>query len=280
MSPSYQISLRAYPHDYRREHGPELVATANEMSPAGWSFRQARSLVVEGLRTRARRAAGPEGHQVWFDGMAFGVAIWYILFASSSLTVLIGVGGHSTDPSPPPELTAAVGMAGLAALTVTSRWPTALIHTVLAGLLFAAFYESGPPQEIVVAGLVAHLTLIAFAWWLALRGPGRRALSPTAAFLLLAAATAIAWALGSAEATVPAVAAIIGLPLIGFASIAIDPRPLIAAATVWLRLVVSFASLTLAIPDPTAIIQTTTAAVVFGIIALASRYSANRFINT
>lgn len=236
MSPTYRLALRAYPPAYRHEHADELVATANELSPNGWSARQARSLVVEGLRTRARLAAGPTGAMTWFDGAALGLALWYLLGATAHLTYLLGARGDIASMSPPPGLSAIASVGALVTLTITTRWPTAVIHSALLTVLVLRILlaDGGWPPELLVQGIGAAVAMTAIVWWLALRGPGRRALSPTVALSLLGAATAISWLLDSPGATVPAAAVLVGLPVAGLALAAVDPRPVVAGATTWL----------------------------------------------
>lgn len=134
MNPSYRVAMLAYPAEYRQEHGPELVTTANELSPGGWSLRQARSLTIEGLRPRARMAAGPTGRQTWFDGAALALALWYLLGTTGNLAYLLGARGDITSVSPSPGVSAVVGLSAVAALTVTARWPTAAALTALSGI--------------------------------------------------------------------------------------------------------------------------------------------------
>ncbi len=59
----YRAALRAYPAAYRRERGPELLATLGDGDDdrGGPSVREAGALAYRGLEMRARAAASPEG---------------------------------------------------------------------------------------------------------------------------------------------------------------------------------------------------------------------------
>lgn len=50
MKRPYWFSIRAYPPNYRREHGGELIDTADAMNNGRWSGRQAASFLVHGAR--------------------------------------------------------------------------------------------------------------------------------------------------------------------------------------------------------------------------------------
>ncbi|GAA4578182.1 hypothetical protein GCM10023194_00390 [Planotetraspora phitsanulokensis] len=81
----YGRLLLAYPRDYRRRHGPELLATLLETSEPGRalpSWTESAGLVRGGLRTRATVAARGSP---WRDGLHLGV----LVVASANLALLL-----------------------------------------------------------------------------------------------------------------------------------------------------------------------------------------------
>ena len=92
MTSGYVVVMRAYPKVYRAEHGDELIDTANELTD-GWSFRHSRSLLVEGLRTRARMATGREPRAAWASAIAFVLGVSFISSLGFQVAALFGIGG-------------------------------------------------------------------------------------------------------------------------------------------------------------------------------------------
>ena len=117
----YRRLLWAYPHDYRRGRGDEILATLLDMSESGrrWpALREAVSLVVGGLVARIRANRERPLRAVWLGGLRVGALI---LFTMTVATVGAQAGFTLTnmDSEPPVETIAFVLalMAALIALT-------------------------------------------------------------------------------------------------------------------------------------------------------------------
>ena len=222
----YERLLLAYPTDYRAAHGDEILSTLLEAARPTQQFpswRESSSLVLGGLRMRARQAAKASPRRLWTDGLHLGVL----------LVVLVNLGGAMEMLLPPWTALLAVG-----ALAVLRGWSrTALAATAIAGLAVAR------PL------LPAHLGL---PWWLpgygdwsavgrymwpavvlaVLAWPGVGRLRPRSWWWLLLPAAQAAlplverpWSLIKAGAEVGLLLAVL-VVAVG----ALDPRPAIAAA--------------------------------------------------
>ncbi len=231
---SYRVAILAYPAPYRRANGPEIVDTANELAGGRWSARQSRALLVEGLRTRARLATGGSPRQAWASGIGLAVALSHL--ASFAMVIVVYSGGSDVVlVSPSPWRDVLITGLPLAALSLTTRWPTALIVAAPVGLLLIgplADGSSSVPWSFVVA---ARGSVVVLACVVSAVGDGRRALSPVWALGLLGAVVIV-----GRVASVPAAVGATGwvqlvmLPLAGLAVVRLDPRPLAVASALWL----------------------------------------------
>jgi hypothetical protein len=107
----YQRLLFTYPTDYRAAHGDEILSTLLEAARPTQRFpswRESTSLLLGGLRLRARQAAKESPTRLWTDGLHLGVLLvvlvnlghamqmqfplWIVLVAVGALTVLRGWG--------------------------------------------------------------------------------------------------------------------------------------------------------------------------------------------
>ncbi len=242
--PRYRLALRAYPKDYRNEYGDEVVDTANELTDDRWSPRQARSLVASGLRTRARLASAGTSRGLWVDGVGLALILWLLLVSVPILAYAIGITGEVRmllRPSAPVAVAASLIPAFV--LTVTTRWPAAMTITAAGLLAVIADLLQGPVEPfgyqfaaITLSRVVVTATL---AWWLAVRGDGRRVLSPAAAASVLAVLMGTAYLAGTPESAWAYAMVLLGLPAVGLTLVTLDPRPVIAATTIWLILAVN-----------------------------------------
>ena len=82
----YRLALRAYPADYRRERGPEILATLAEMhGEAGRpSLREAGGLIQAGLAERGRVVTGGGRAGVWAEGCALAALLLLLLTATGA----------------------------------------------------------------------------------------------------------------------------------------------------------------------------------------------------
>ncbi|MCP4222487.1 MAG: hypothetical protein GY773_03995 [Actinomycetia bacterium] len=281
MSPRYAIVVRAYPNSYRHECGDELVETANELADHRWSFRQARSLAFEGLRTRARISTNGSPRLVWANGIAVALGLWYLLRTAMPMTYLLGATGDVSGFSQSPRATMGFALVPLVGLVLTTRWPTAVLVTLTA--IFAAIqaYQNDSrlfDHDDLVSALISQGAIIGLAWWLALRGQGRRAFSPPTAIVLLAAFVATSYVFDSPGVIEVLALLYIGLPILGLVMVTIDPRVLVAATTLWLLRTIWSVSMVLAfgIDDLLYLLMIAVPMLVTGIGTMLSRYGIRR----
>jgi hypothetical protein len=161
--------LRAYPGWYRRERAGEMLDTLLAASPPGarWpSFRDARSLLIGGLRVR-----GP---------LAWCLSISWALLGAAGAGYNYIFSEHVPDAVTPEPLTAGwVGepnMIAVADQLGTLAWFLLTIPVLLAGLV--RIYQGR-----LRAGLAAGLTAIAWAWLVGL----------ALMYLLTSGSAAVAW---------------------------------------------------------------------------------------
>lgn len=247
----YGLVLLAYPSDHRRRHGDELAATADELAGGHWSFRQARSLLIGGLRARALESSGGEARQLWADGVGLTLVLWFLLQATPPFVQLVvGADGRRLDGLPL-LVAVAVALVPVAALVVTTRWPACLAVVTSGGIWLFAVATAEPSlpfgRDPAIAAAGQLLATTALAWWLGRCGDGRRAMSPTGAIAILVVLVGVSSLAGSPFG-VPAFAAVIfGLPLLGLALVLVDPRWLMAATALWATLVVGMMPFRLAV---------------------------------
>lgn len=254
-SSPYRLALRAYPPAYRHQHGGELVDTARALAGGRWSFRQWRSLLIGGLRTRALLASHGSAREVWTSALALALALGYLIPTAGMIAYLLGAtGGISYETPSSLWIVVGMGLIPLAVLTVTTRWPAflAVIGCPVVGMTLAMWVDT--------SGWSLSLYLQSLAWMVigggalagvvASRGGGGRALSPTTAAILLAGAVAASYLLDSPHPEAVSAVVYLGLPLVGLVLVAVDPRPLIVATALWLRSAGGLVLGTLQIGDP------------------------------
>lgn len=222
----YQRLLVTYPPAYRRAHGEEILGTLLEAARPDQQLpapREAASLLLGGLRTRAHQAATQSPRRLWADGLHLGVL----------LIVLVNLGHALQTPSPFPLWIALVAVTALAVLRGWTR--TALVAATITALAAARpllpqvalpWWLPGYGDWSVVARYAVPAAVLALLAW---PGVGRpRAWSwwwllwPAAAMLPLAGD---AWALAQAALEVGLLSVVLVV-----AVAALDPRPAIGAA--------------------------------------------------
>lgn len=224
----YRYALRAYPVDYREEHGWRLAVLANELSPRRWSLRQSASLVAGGLRTRARISTGCSSRGVWEGAARIALLAWMAMGAAPPLLHLLGV---PWAPAYRESLfVLALSVLPVVVLTISTRWWAATLITVVRG--WASWDLVGEPMEsLFLAGFVGSTVLtVGLAWWLALATDGRRAAGPFVSVSLTLAGL-VWWSglLTEGPFASAAVASPILVILVGLAVSRSDPR--LAATT-------------------------------------------------
>jgi hypothetical protein len=220
----YERLLVTYPSAYRRAHGEEMIGTLLEAARPDQRFpapREAVSLLLGGLRTRARQAAKQSPRRLWTDGLHLGVL----------LIVLVNLGHALQMPFP-----LWIALVALGALAVLRGWTrAALIATAVAALAAARpllpqvslpwWLPGYGDWSVVVRYAVPAVVLAVLAWPKVGRLQAR-----SWWWLLLPAAAALplegdGWALVQAGLEVGLL-----LVVLVVAVGALDPRPAIGAA--------------------------------------------------
>jgi hypothetical protein len=221
----YQRLLFTYPTDYRAAHGEEILGTLLEAArpTQRWpSWRESTSLLLGGLRLRAREAAKESPTRLWTDGLHLGVL----------LVVLVNL-GHALQMQFPLW----IALVAVSALAVLRGWGRpALAATAIAALAVARpllpqvglpWWLPGYGDWSAVGRYVWPAVVLAVLAW-----PGVGRLRPRSWWwLLLPAAqaalplTAGPWSLVKAGAEMGLLLAVL-VVAVG----ALDPRPAIAAA--------------------------------------------------
>jgi hypothetical protein len=235
-----RLLLHAYPAWYRRERGEEILATLLQASPPGrgWpALRDARALIMGGLRVRAWRAQNPgmtaSLHQAVLAGAALAL-LWYIAGDLAIETEqLILAWTHITTLQP--HIGPWIGADALTLAAVAAAWfaPRPAIAVLALAAAAAQEYWSGRIMAIQPAGLLILLAILA---------PGRN--RPPRSWLWLAGALAAAHLLDQATGVRPLLPiynainptlTVVPWIVLGAAVLwaAVDARPAIAMA-VWL----------------------------------------------
>jgi hypothetical protein len=124
----YERPLVTYPSAYRRAHGDEMIGTLLDAARPDQQLpapREVASLLLGGLRTRARQAARQSPRRLWTDGLQLGVL----------LIVLVNLGHALQAPVLFPLWIALVALGALAVLRGWTR--TALIAATVTALAAA-----------------------------------------------------------------------------------------------------------------------------------------------
>lgn len=221
----YQRLLLTYPTGYRAAHGDEIVSTLLEAARPTQRFpswRESTSLLLGGLRLRARQAAKESPARLWTDGLHLGVL----------LVVLVNLGGALETRFPLWTALLAVG-----ALAVLRGWGrTALAATAIAALAVARpllphiglpWWLPGYGDWSAVGRYAVPAAVLAVLAW-----PGVGRLRPRSWWWLLLPAVQSALPLAERPWSLVKAGAEVGLLLavLVVAVGALDPRPAIAAA--------------------------------------------------
>jgi hypothetical protein len=221
----YQRLLVTYPTGYRAAHGEEILSTLLEAARPTQRFpswRESTSLLLGGLRLRARQAAKESPSRLWTDGLHLGVL----------LVVLVNLGGALMLQPVPWTALLAIG-----ALAVLRGWGRiALAATAIAALAVARpllphiglpWWLPGYGDWSAVGRYVWPAVVLAVLAW-----PGVGRLRPRSWWWLLLPAAQAALPLTEGPWSLVKAGAEMGLLLavLVVAVGALDPRPAIAAA--------------------------------------------------
>jgi hypothetical protein len=188
----YRALLRAYPPQYRAEHGEEIMDTLAQATPAERSWpvwREARALLVGGLRLRALTAGDNSSRGLVLDGLHIGATL--LVAANAAGAVLAVTGGSSRGISELAGLAWVLAFAGMvrggrllpvclvavaAALSIGAQrealffvpvqwyaWEWTLANHVLPLVLVAALARRGAPAR---SPLLILLPAAPYAFWL------------------------------------------------------------------------------------------------------------------
>jgi len=83
----YRVALRAYPPEYRRERGAEILTTLDEMGGGSSrpSVRQVMALATSGVRERGVRTTGATRAGIWAEGCRLAALVLLLLAAAASV---------------------------------------------------------------------------------------------------------------------------------------------------------------------------------------------------
>jgi hypothetical protein len=222
----YQRLLFTYPSGYRAAHGEEILSTLLEAARPTQRFpswRESTSLLLGGLRLRARQAAKESPRRLWTDGLHLGVL----------LVVLVNLGGALVLQPVPWTALLAVGVLavlrgwGRTALAATAMAALAVARPLLPPIIGPPWWLPGYGDWSAVGRYVWSAVVLAVLAW-----PGVGRLRPRSWWWLLLPAAQAAlplvegpWSLIKAGAEVGLLLAVL-VVAVG----ALDPRPAIAAA--------------------------------------------------
>jgi hypothetical protein len=221
----YRRLLFTYPSGYRAAHGEEILSTLLEAArpTQRWpSWREATSLLLGGLRMRARQAAKESPRRLWTDGLHLGVLLVVLVNLASAPQLRF------------PLWTALVAVGVLAVLRGWGR--TALAATAIAALSVARpllppiglpWWLPGYGDWSAVGRYGWPAVVLAVLAW-----PGVGRLRPRSWWWLLLPAAQAGLGLVEGPWSVVKAGAEVGLLLavLVVAVGALDPRPAIAAA--------------------------------------------------
>jgi hypothetical protein len=222
----YERLLFTYPTGYRAAHSEEILSTLLEAArpTQRWpSWRESTSLLLGGLRLRARQAAKESPRRLWTDGLHLGVL----------LVVLVNLGGALVLQPVPWTALLAVGVLavlrgwGRTALAATAMAALAVARPLLPPIIGPPWWLPGYGDWSAVGRYVWPAVVLAVLAW-----PGVGRLRPRSWWWLLLPAAQAAlplvegpWSLIKAGAEVGLLLAVL-VVAVG----ALDPRPAIAAA--------------------------------------------------
>jgi hypothetical protein len=177
----YSLLLLAYPRAWRHERGGEIRTTLLEASqthpgqrpPA---LREAASLLVGGLRTRARLAADGAAGRLWHSGLHLGALLLLLGQAAAALQVQWAElpWGHSQHTLYPPSPLALLPVLG-AVSVLRGRGRVGLVLTALtAAVAFSPAATNIDPSGHSWGTAARYLLPVAIVGWLAWQRPPPR----------------------------------------------------------------------------------------------------------
>lgn len=197
---AYRLALRAYPPDYRRERGPEILATLAEMQDgrAMPDARELGGLCAAGMSERGRRISGGGRAGIWAEGCALGALLLLLLAATASAYALswdiwygrLGMRWPIGDYAPSP-----LAAAGLARVLTATLLPLAAAFAICRGRRLIALAAPLAATALYLSGIVGFAGAVGYQSWT----PGQSWLENayrlgTATFL--AAPAALLWVAG------------------------------------------------------------------------------------
>ena len=197
---AYRLALRAYPPDYRRERGPEILATLAEMQDgrAMPDARELGGLCAAGMSERGRRISGGGRAGMWAEGCALGALLLLLLAATASAYALswdiwygrLGMRWPIGDYAPSP-----LAAAGLARVLTATLLPLAAAFAICRGRRLIALAAPLAATALYLSGIVGFAGAVGYQSWT----PGQSWLENayrlgTATFL--AAPAALLWVAG------------------------------------------------------------------------------------
>lgn len=230
---NYRIARLAFPAALSKTEADDIVATANELGDGRWSARQSVGLVSYGLRTRGRLATNGRRRRYWAQGIGFGLVA---LYAARGLMWGLHATGLATLPVDPvdvrqwlPQVAASLASLVIVLRSTRARALLAVALIQVAPLVLTLTADRDLLFTPMMRPSLAFNAAVATGLFLLHRfGDGRPAAS--APFVGTVLITAALPAIMFDDATITA-AVVPVLAVVGVASIRVDPRWAIGAAT-------------------------------------------------
>ncbi len=176
----HSLLLLAYPRAWRRERGAEIRTTLLEASQTQSgrlpALREAASLLVGGLRTRARTSAGGSAGRLWHGGLHLGALSLLLGQAAAALQMQWAelVWARSQHAFYLPSPLALLPLLG-AVSVLRGRWRVGLVLTALtAATAFSPAVGDLDPWGDSWGTAVGYLLPVAIIGWLAWQRPPRQ----------------------------------------------------------------------------------------------------------
>lgn len=173
LAKRYRDLLDFYPRAYRDERGEELVGTLLECSRPGQrrpTWRESRSLILEGLRMRAGTSARRPARAVLLDALHLVVLLLIASWVLGAATGLLHVDfGPTGDPRPVAGVVLLAGVVPFA-LVALGRFALALPFLAAGAMAWVPWFRFWGPDDyfvsrMVVASVFAVVAAVALWWW-------------------------------------------------------------------------------------------------------------------
>lgn len=167
---TYRLALRAYPPDYRRDRGPEILSTLADMQADARlpGLRQTGALIRAGLCERGRAVTGGDRAGMWMEGCALAALVLLLLSATGAAFQLgwdiwyarLGMGWPLANFAPVP-----LAGAGLARALTAALLPWAAALAICRGRRVAALAMALAATALYAGGVVGFAGAAGYQSW-------------------------------------------------------------------------------------------------------------------